>query len=137
MQPGVHGSLVEHPQLLLCGVVPREAKQALEESGHRVEGGALMVGRALPALDASDLIAEPLGELVDQPALADAGLARNVGHGAAAARGPRPGRPWARPPSSRASPAARPTIGGRRRAAATSSRPIAPVGPRMRCRLTG
>src|SRR3954452_8922844 len=91
MQPGVYGSLVEHPQLLLCRVVPREAKQALEESGHRVEGGALMVGRALPALDAADLIAERLGKLVDQPALADAGLACYVRHGAAAAPGLCPG----------------------------------------------
>src|SRR3954454_23536309 len=91
MEPGVDGSFVEHPQLLLRRVVPREAEQALEESDHGVEGRAVMVGRALPALDASDLIAEPLGELVDQPALADAGLARNVCHGAAAAAGLCPG----------------------------------------------
>src|SRR3954470_7835075 len=95
MQPGVHGSLVEHPQLLLCRVVPREAEQALEESDHRVEVGALMVGRALPALDAADLIADRLGKLVDQPALAAAGLSCYVRHGAAAAAaaaaGPCPG----------------------------------------------
>src|SRR3954471_19024207 len=85
MEPGIDGSLVEHPQLLLRRVVPREAQQALEESDHGVEGGALMVGRALPALDAPDLIAERLGELVARPALADPGLACYVRHGAAVA----------------------------------------------------
>src|SRR3954453_16574176 len=85
MEPGVHGSLVEHPQLLLWRVVPGEAEQALEERDHGVEGGALMVRGALPALDRAELIAERFDELVDQTALADAGLACDMRDGAAAA----------------------------------------------------
>ena len=83
----VDDRLLQHLQVLAARVRSFEAEQALEEPDDRVEGRGLVVSRALPHVLGSGVPPLALPQRVDEAALADPRLPRDMNDRALPARG--------------------------------------------------